>query len=54
MQFILKLIIWLIAFPIALIVLSVFAVIEYTIMVFDMPTDIWHHINGDYDETTDT
>jgi hypothetical protein len=54
MQFILKIIIWLIAFPIALIVLSVLTVIEYAVMVFDMPIDIWHHMNDDYDETTDT
>ena len=53
MTLIQKVIIWCISFPISLFVISVLSAIEYIGLVFNMPLDIWHIINGEYDEKED-
>ena len=46
MNFLAKLVIWSVSFPIALLTLSVISVVEYVTIVFSMPTDLWQVING--------
>lgn len=43
-----KLLIWLIAFPIAFAALVILSLIELIVNVFELPTGIWKIINGDF------
>lgn len=46
-----KLLLWVLALPIAFVVLVTLTVIELFVDVFNMPTDLWKIINGEMNVT---
>ena len=42
-----KILVWIIAFPVAFVAIVILSLFEFFVNVFDLPTDLWKLINGD-------
>lgn len=52
MIFILKATAWIVLFPLAFLAVTLLCLVEYFIMVYDVPGDVWNLLQGDSDESS--